>query len=88
MERDRIKEYESLMIKEAKKRGFGKGAIFTSATGRTGCKVGDAIKMKFYSDVKAEDRIYNGDLVSTNGVGCIFDRRTKKWATITKKSFK
>jgi len=70
------KEYRDLILMGASVRGFKSGARFMSPNGVKGLVKGSII-------IKDNgDNSFKGDLVSTAGFGCIYDRVSNRWAEI------
>jgi hypothetical protein len=70
------REYKDLVFKEATLRGFKSGVRFMSPNGVKGLVKGSIV-------VKDNgDSDFSGDVVSSAGYGCIYDRVSNTWGSV------
>ena len=70
-------------LKLAKQKGFKNGVKFLSADDDFLSIVSGKLIVRDYPK-DTVDSMFNGDIVSKNGIGCIYDNETKKWGKILK----
>jgi len=79
----RLEKKEALNRLRVIKELFTRGTKFYSADDNMrGCFVRGVLKIKWTDDEQSEEFKFNGDIVSSNGVGCVYDASTDKLATI------